>query len=66
MITIRYICSDSIYAMALDYVTLSFNSIEDTYSEETWTRVKRIFARRHKTKVAYVGIIGTEQIEGRK
>lgn len=66
MITIRYTCSDDFYAMALGYVTLSFNSIEETYSEETWTKVKRIFARRNKTKVAFVSITATEQMEGRK
>ena len=66
MITIRYTCSDSIYAMVRDFVTLSFDSRDEAYTEETWTRVKRIFARRNKTKVAFVSITATEQMEGGK
>lgn len=66
MITIRYTCSDSIYAMVRDFVTLSFDSRDEAFTEETWTKVKRIFARRNKTKVAFVSITATEQIEGRK
>lgn len=66
MITIRYTCSDSICAMVRDYVTLSFDSRDEAFTDETWTRVKRIFARRNKTKVAFVSITATEQMEGRK
>lgn len=62
MIKIRYTCCDSISAMVRGYVILSFSSRDEAFSEETWTRVKRIFARRNKTKVAYVSITATERM----
>lgn len=60
---IRYTCSDVILFMARDTVSLSIVSPDDRCSEETWTRVKRIFARRHHTKPDFVSITAVETIE---
>ena len=63
LMTIRYTCSDVCLSMVRDAVELRLDRREDVCSDATWVRVKRIFARRHHTKAAFVDITAVETVQ---
>ena len=60
---VRYTCSDVCLSMVRDAVVLRIDHREDVCSDATWIRVKRIFARRHHTKAAFVDITAVETVQ---
>lgn len=54
---IKLTCSDCIQAMEREVVTVTADTLD-----EAWEKAKTKFARKYRTKKAYVNITGTERV----
>ncbi len=55
---VKLTCNDAYYAMVREDITVTATSLD-----EAWDKAKTRFARKHKTKKAYIDITAVQWIE---